>query len=145
MPSPGYKSPRNVKGLHFSGLKMINVSSVDNLTVIKKENEGIIVARNVGMKKQHEILKKAKELDIKVLNLNADGQIKKIEDIINSKKKKDTKEKKAEAKEEKEKKAKEESEKETKKDKNSVEKQVEDDRKEAEKKEKDRLLTKKVW
>jgi large subunit ribosomal protein L32e len=87
MPSPGYKSPRKVKGLHSSGLKIINVHSAGSLNEIKNQSEGIIVARNVGMKKQLEIFKKAKELDIKVLNLNADGQIKKIEDMINSKKK----------------------------------------------------------
>ena len=152
MPSPGYKSPREVKGLHFSGLKIINVSSVDNLTVIKKENEGIIVAKNVGMKKQLEILKKAKELDIKVLNLNVDGQIKKIEDIINLKKKVPKETRKEEVKKEESKK--ETKEKESKE--NLAEKQVEEDRKESnaserrtrsqltEKKEKDKILTRKV-
>ena len=84
MPSPGYKSPRKVKGLHSSGLKIINVESAGNLKEIKKENEGIVVAKNVGMKKRLEILKKAKELNVTVLNSNGDEQIKKIEDSINS-------------------------------------------------------------
>src|SRR3989338_2447991 len=70
MPSPGYKSPRKVKSLHSSGLKMINVSSIDD---VKKT-------------------KKAKELNVTVLNLNADEHIKKIENFINSKKKKENKE-----------------------------------------------------
>ena len=128
MPSPGYKSPRKVKNLHFSGLKIINISSTDNLNKIKKESEGIVVAANVGMKKRLEILKKAKELNINVLNLNVDEQIKKIEDFISSKKKKSIKEAK----------------KETKSKENIEEKKSEEDKKESEKKEKDKLLTKKV-
>lgn len=87
MPSPGYKPPKKVRGLHSSGLKVVNVAAVDDIKKIKNESEGIVVLKNVGMKKRLEILKKAKELGIKVLNLNVDEQIKKIEDLINSKKK----------------------------------------------------------
>ena len=161
MPSPGYKSPIKVKGLHSSGLEIINIYSIKDISQIKKESQGIVIAKTIGMKKQFEILKKAKELGIKVLNLNVDGQIKKIEDIINSKKKKDAKEKKAEVKEEKKPKEtkKEEIKKEakTKESKENIsEKKSEEDRKESnaserrtrsqltEKKEKDKLLTKKV-
>ena len=133
MPSPGYKSPRKVKNLHFSGLKITNISSADNLNKIKKEYEGVVVAANVGMKKRLEILKKAKELDINVLNLNVDEQIKKIEDFISSKKKKGIKESIKEVKE-----------KETKSKENIDEKKSEEGKKELEKKEKDKLLTKKV-
>jgi len=139
MPSPGYKSPRKVKGLHSSGLKIINVFSLDNLKGIKKENEGIVVAKNVGMRKQLEIFRKAKQDNIKVLNLNVDEKIKKIEEIINSKKKKEAKEKKPEIKEEKQKK---------KEKKEEVEKSTEENKtetkKDLEKKEKDKLLTKKA-
>ncbi|MBI2652430.1 50S ribosomal protein L32e [Candidatus Woesearchaeota archaeon] len=139
MPSPGYKSPRKVKGMHSSGLKTINIFSVGDLTKIKKENEGIILSKNVGIKKKYEILKKAKELNVTVLNLNVDGQIKKIEDFISSKKKAEKETKKQEAK-------KEES-KEKKGIKETKEKEHESthkDKKEYEKKEKDKLLTKKV-
>lgn len=137
MPSPGYKSPIKVKGLHSSGLKIINVHSAGSLNEIKKQSEGIIVAKNVGMKKQLEIFKKAKELDIRVLNLNADGQIKKIEDMINSKKKVIKEAKKEDAK-------KEIKEKKTKETKEETEKLTDENKKESEKKEKDKLLTKKV-
>ena len=148
MPSPGYKSPIKVKGLHSSGLKIINVHSIDELNELKKQSEGIVVAKNVGMKKQLGIFKKAKELDIKVLNLNVDGQIKKIEDIINSKKKvaretkKEETKKEVKEKEKKTKEAREETEKST--DENKKEFKKELDKKELDKKEKDRLLTKKV-
>lgn len=139
MPSPGYKSPREVKDLHNSGLKIANVSSVDDIKNIKKESEGIVISRSVGMKKRFEILKKAKELKISVLNLNIDEQIKKIEDFINSKKKKEAKEPKKEEKNES--KDANGSKKEDAKEKGAL---TDEQKKEAEKKEKDRVLTKKA-
>ena len=128
MPSPGYKSPVLVKGLHFSGLKIVNINSINRLENIKKENEGIIISKSVGKKKKLEILNKAKALDIKVLNLNIDEQIKKIEDFISSKKKKEAKPAKEIKKEETEK----------------LKEITEDTKKEAEKREKDRVLTKRT-
>lgn len=139
MPSPGYKSPRDVKDLHASGLKILNVSSINDVKNIKKESEGIVISRSVGMKKRFEILKNAKELGIKVLNLKIDEQIKKIEDFVNSKKKKEAKEPKNE--EKKESKDADESKKEDVKEKGAL---TDEQKKEAEKKEKDRVLTKKV-
>lgn len=128
IPSPGYKSPRKVKGLHTLGLKIIHVNSVDDVKKIKKENEGIVISKKVSIKKRIGILKKAKEFDIKVLNLNVDEQIKKIEALINSKKKKETKElNKEEPKQE-----------------VKEEKLTGEQKKEADKKEKDKILTKKV-
>lgn len=138
MPSPGYKSPAEVKGLHSSGLEIINVRSVEELNKINRDKEGIIVAKTTGMKKRLEIFKKAKELSINILNLNIDEQIKKIEDFISSKKKKDADAKKEEPKKEiKTKAAKEESEKSKEKTELSGK-----DKKEIEKKEQDKLLTK---
>ncbi len=91
MPSPGYKSPKKVKGLHSSGLKITNISSANGLAKIEKATEGVVISKSTGMKKRIEILKKSKELGINILNLNADEHIKKIEDFVNSKKKKDGK------------------------------------------------------
>ncbi len=129
MPSPGYKSPNKVRWLHNSGLKMVNVFSVEDIKKIKKETEGVVIAKNVGMKKKLEILKKSKEFDVKVLNLNVDEQIKKIEELINSKKK--------EVKEAKKEKVQEAA--------KPKEASITDEqKKEADKKEKDKILTKKV-
>ena len=139
MPSPGYKSPRDVKGLHNSGLKMANVFSADDLKKIDKEKEGIIISKKTGNRKRLEILKKSKELGIQVFNLNVDGHIKKIEDYINSKKKTEVKaQKKTEVKEEKKPKEEKKSEE------TASEKLSEEERKDAEKKERDKVLTKKT-
>jgi len=141
MPSPGYKSPAKVKDMHSSGLEMINVSSVEDIKAIKKETQGIIVSKSTGAKKRLEILRKAKELNINVLNLNAGEHIKKIEDMKSSKKKTAKESKKEELKKEEAKK--ETKGKESKSDEISDGKTAED-KKELEKKERDRLLTKKV-
>lgn len=132
MPSPGYKSPKKVSGLHSSGLKIVNVFSVADITKIKKESDGIVIPKSIGRKKRLEILRKAKELNIQILNLNIDEHIKKIEDFINSKKKKESKEiKKEEAK------VKEEP-------KEKISELSDEQKKEAEKREKDSILTKKI-
>jgi large subunit ribosomal protein L32e len=130
-PSPGYKSPLDVKGVHSSGLKMIHIFSVNGLINIKKDTEGIIISKNVGLKNRLQILKRAKELNISVLNLNADEHIKKIEEFISSKKKK-TPEAKKEPKPKEETKQKEDA------------ALTDKEKKESEKKDKDKLLTKKV-
>ncbi len=130
MPSPGFKSPSLVKELHSSGLKIVNVFSVEDISKIKKESEGAVISKSVGTKKRLEIFKKAKTLNITILNLNVDKHIKKIEDFINSKKKKETKEKPA---------------KETKEKKEEMLKEMTDEqKKEAEKKERDKVLTKRI-
>ena len=133
MPSPGYKSPRQVKNLHASGLRITQVFSVGDIQKIKKENEGAVIARSVGTKRRLEILKKAKELNIKILNLNLDEHIKKIEEFINSKRKKEIKEAK-----------KEEPKKEAEEKPEGAEDLSGKTKKEADKKEKDKILTKKA-
>lgn len=142
MPSPGYKSPREAKGLHFSGLMSVGVSSAIDIAKIRKESEGAVIARSVGIKKKLEILKKARELNVSILNLNINEQIKKIEDFISSKKKKtavETKKAEAKEKEAKAKTTKEEAEKPKEKTELSGK-----DKKEIERKEQDKILTKRA-
>ena len=65
-PCSGYRQPRSVRGLHPSGFPEIivhNVSELDGLTSV-----AIRIARTVGRKKRQEIVAKAKELDLKVIN-----------------------------------------------------------------------------
>ena len=134
MPSPGYKSPVKVRGLHSSGLEMMRVYSIEDMAKIKNGTQGAVIPKGLGSKKRLAILKKAKELNAIVLNLNADEQIKKIEDMIGARRNKEKKgQKKAEAKEEK-----------TKEHKTEASKLTDEAKKEAEKKEKDRVLTKKA-
>ena len=137
MPSPGYKSPAEVKGLHATGLEMIRVATPEGVAKIKKDTQGIIIPQNVGKRKRLEILKKARELNVNVLHLKIEESIKKIEDFMNSKKKsKPAKE------------AKKEPVKETKKEEGPKDAKgpeiPENEKKESEKKERDKVLIKKV-
>ena len=134
MPSPGYKSPIKARGLHSSGLKIIKVSSTQDLQKIKNESEGVIISKTVGIKKKLEILRKAKELKINILNLNLDEHIGKIENFLSSKKKK-VNEGKKEAKK---------STKEPKEQKEMEQGSSDVQKKDLEKKEKDKLLTKRI-
>lgn len=136
-PSPGYGSPKLVRGLTRAGLREVLVFNVHDLSKITKDDI-VVISGNIGTRKKIEILKKIKELKLKVKNFkDVDGFLKKIEEKEAQKKKeKETKkEKKKKAKEEALKKA------ETKK----KEAETKEEKEEAEeKKEKDVLLHEKI-
>ncbi|MEM5801966.1 MAG: 50S ribosomal protein L32e [Candidatus Aenigmatarchaeota archaeon] len=69
MPSIGYRAPKNLRYLHPSGFREVLVRNLKDLEKINPEKEAIKIAHTVGKKKRAEILKKAEELKIKVLNV----------------------------------------------------------------------------
>jgi len=88
-PSIGYSSPMEVKYLNMYGEKEILVNNLADLNKITKENEVVLISSNLGLRKRLEILKKAKELNLKVSNLkNIDSFINNIENFFKDKKKK---------------------------------------------------------
>ena len=143
--SKGYKSPSLIKGFHSSGLKVVAVSSVKDINKIKNEEEGIIIKKQVGLKKKIEIIKKAIEKSIKILNIKEPSTFLAVAEE-KLKKKKEEKVKKLSSKEkkkkEKEKKAEEKKKEEEKKSKEETEPKDEEVEKEK-KKEIDKVLTKK--
>ncbi len=86
MPSQGYRSPREVRGMHKSGLKTIVVQSIKQIGAIK--GEGIIIGSSVGLKKKLEIMKAAAARKLDVLNFDAGAFIKKAEEILAERKNK---------------------------------------------------------
>ncbi len=100
--SKGYKSPSLIKGFHSSGLKVVAVSSVKDINKIKNEEEGIIIKKQVGLKKKIEIIKKAIESSIKILNIKKPSDFLKAVEV-GLKKKKDKKDAKLSEKERKKK------------------------------------------
>lgn len=129
--SKGYRSPRQVRGLHKTGLEERRVDNINQLHGLDHKRHGIIISSATGRKNRIGILKKSKELGFDVLNIrDPDAYIKNAEQEIAEKKKS----KKEEKKDTKAKAAKEE-------EKTAV-KAAEESSKEEEKKEKDRLLTK---
>jgi len=68
MPSVGWGAPKTSRGLHPSGFKEIVVYSIKDLERVNPEKEAVKISHRVGKKKREEIVKKANELKIKVLN-----------------------------------------------------------------------------
>lgn len=89
LPSQGYRSPRKIRGLHGSGLNTALVRSIKQLDEINVE--AIIIASSLGVRKRIEIIKKAAEKQLKIVNLDPEEYLKKIEQVANEKKKKKTK------------------------------------------------------
>ncbi len=129
---PGWGSPTEVKGLHKSGLKMVLVRSLSDLSKVDPKTEGIIISGKLGAKKRIAVIEEAKKKSINILNIKPDDYLKKIEE--KKKQKKLAEEEKQKRKEQKKKEKKP-----------SVEKKeelTEEQKKELEKKEKDKILTK---
>lgn len=68
LPKSGYGSPRAVEGLHPSGFEEFLVHSPKDVEKINPEKQACRISATVGKKKKLEIMKKAEELKIKVLN-----------------------------------------------------------------------------
>ena len=64
----GYSSPKKVRGLHPSGFKEVLVYNVSQLSSINPKKEAVRIAHGVGKKKRLEIIEKADEMGIRVLN-----------------------------------------------------------------------------
>lgn len=68
IPTVGYRVPKELRYLHPSGFREVLVHNVNELLKVNPEKEVVRIASKVGKKKRSEILKKAEELKIKVLN-----------------------------------------------------------------------------
>ena len=71
--SVGYGSPRKVRGLHPSGKREVLVHNVEELERINPEVEVARIAHTVGLRKRIQILERAKDLGITVLNPGKGG------------------------------------------------------------------------
>ncbi len=68
IPNVGYRSPRKLRGLHPSGFREVLIQNLNDLNKINSKNETGRISSKIGKKKRKVILKKAKELKIKILN-----------------------------------------------------------------------------
>jgi len=67
-PSIGYGAPKETRFLHPSGFREVLIANVNELKKIDPIKEAVRISSKVGKKKKIEIINKAKELEIKVLN-----------------------------------------------------------------------------
>lgn len=65
----GFRGPEDARGLHPSGFEEISVFNINDLNKINPKKQAARIGGSVGMKKRTEIMKKAEELDIRILNM----------------------------------------------------------------------------
>ncbi len=68
IPQPGYGMPRLVRGLHASGKMEVMVARPEDLDGINPETQVARIRSGVGKKKRLEIIARAQELGVRVLN-----------------------------------------------------------------------------
>ncbi len=68
-PSVGYKGPKIARGLHPSGYREVIVYNATDLTNIDPNTQAVRIAHTVGKRKRATIIAKAKELNLKILNI----------------------------------------------------------------------------
>lgn len=64
----GYRGPKEVRGLHPTGFEEVIVHNVEELEKLNPERQAARIASTVGRRKRVEIIKRAEELGIRVLN-----------------------------------------------------------------------------
>ncbi len=64
----GYKADAELRFLHPSGYKEVLIHNLKELEKVDPKTQAVRIASTVGKKKRLEIIKKAEELGIKVLN-----------------------------------------------------------------------------
>jgi len=68
MPRVGRRTSRAWRGLHPSGLREFFVRNLHDLERVNSKTQAIRISSAVGKRKKAEIVKKAKEMNLKVLN-----------------------------------------------------------------------------
>lgn len=67
----GYRGPVEVRGLYRTGAAIVRIENLAQLMNLDAKNSVVIISANVGAKKRYELLKKAAEKKISVINVNA--------------------------------------------------------------------------
>jgi len=76
--SSGYRAPAEIRGLHNSGLTPVIVSSMSQIASLTKE-QGIILSAKLGNGKRQMLIEEIKKKNLKLLNMDADKTIEKIQ------------------------------------------------------------------
>lgn len=142
--TPGYGSPRLVKGFHPSGLIQKTVVTMADIASLNPQTEGMVIASRVGKRKKVMLVKEAMRKGITILNLrDPQAFLTTIEQM--QQKKREVKEASQKEKETKQKELEKAAKEKEKKEKKGIEETIKTDeeKKEAMKKEMDKVLTKK--
>lgn len=79
MPTVGYGSPKEVRGLNRAGYKEVIVSNLADLSKVDVKDSAVVISATVGAKKKLAILEEAKKLKLVVSNFkDIDAKIKEL-------------------------------------------------------------------
>ncbi len=78
IPETGLKSPKEVRGLHKSGLTPVIVLNFKQLETLTKE-QGLILSSRLGNKKRSMLIEEIKKRGLILLNMDADKTLSKIQ------------------------------------------------------------------
>ena len=67
-PNSGYRGPKVARGVHPSSFREVRVFSFDDLDKVDPDIEAVRIAHTVGARKRIEIVNRAKEMGIRILN-----------------------------------------------------------------------------
>lgn len=88
LPQPGHGSPKEVRGLHSSGLKPYLLSKVADLESLDNKVHGIVISSSIGNRKKITLIETALEKEFKILNLRDSVKaVKEIKDQFEERKK----------------------------------------------------------
>jgi large subunit ribosomal protein L32e len=73
-PCTGYKGPKVARYLHPSGFTEVIVYNVADLSKVDVNTQAIRIAHRVGKRKRADIIAKATELNLKILNLTVSAE-----------------------------------------------------------------------
>jgi large subunit ribosomal protein L32e len=73
-PSMGYKGPKIARFLHPSGYEEVIVYNVADLANIDINTQAVRIGHTVGKRKRTDIIAKAKELNLKILNMKLSAE-----------------------------------------------------------------------
>ncbi|PLC65880.1 50S ribosomal protein L32e [Vulcanisaeta sp. EB80] len=68
----GYGKPRLVRNLHPTGFKLVTVHRPEDVDKVDPTKEAIVIGRTVGLRKRIEIVRKAIERSVRVINVTKD-------------------------------------------------------------------------
>src|SRR3989338_2062712 len=91
---PGWGSPAKAKGLSKEGLRKVVVHNIAELGKLDSKKEGAVISSNVGTRNRVEMVRKAQELGIMLLNIKAEKYLAAFESRQKEKAEKKSKESK---------------------------------------------------
>ncbi len=88
-PSQGFRSPREVRGLHTSGLELVKITNIKDLQNVDSSKNIVEISATIGTKNKIKILEECKTKKLQVSNVkDIDKFIKEANEDIEARKKK---------------------------------------------------------